>query len=135
MTQQPDVDAVASEPRLDTIHIRGLELLLFCGVLPEEQQRRQPFLFDVALHLDLSQAGASDDLHHTADYGALIDTLQTTLSQERFQLLERLATRTTELVFDTTEVSEVTVEVQKLRPPVPAHAESTGVELHRVRPR
>ena len=117
----------------DRIEIRGLELLVYCGVLPEEQARRQPFLFDLDLSLDLAAAAASDDLADTADYGSLIDLLADALAVERFQLLERLAGRVAELVFDNTRVDAVTVTVRKLRPPVAAHVDTTGVRIHRSR--
>ena len=113
----------------DRIEIRGLELLLYCGVLPEEQARCQPFLFDV----DLSAAGASDDLEQTVNYGALIDQLNPVLPGERFQLLERLALRMAELVLEYPLVDEVTVTLAKLRPPVAAHVDTTGVSIHRRR--
>jgi dihydroneopterin aldolase len=117
----------------DRIEVRGLELLAYCGVLPEEQARRQPFLVDLDLHLDLRAAGASDDLADTADYGRLIDTLAEALTADRFQLLERMAGRVAELVFASTAVDEVTVTVRKLRPPVAAHVDTTGVSIHRRR--
>lgn len=118
----------------DRIEVRGLELLVVCGVLPEEQARPQPFLFDLDLHLDLRAAAASDDLADTADYGNLIDVLADSLATERFLLLERLAGRVAELVFDHTQAGEVTVAVRKLRPPVAAHVDTTGVRIHRLRP-
>lgn len=118
----------------DRIEIRGLELLVFCGVLPEEQQRPQPFRLDLDMYLDLSMAGSSDDLAHTADYGHITEVLASELATERFQLLERLATRVTELVFETSGVAAVSVAVSKIRPPVAAHVDTTGVRIHRSRP-
>lgn len=109
-------------------------MLVICGVLPEEQARRQPFIVDLDLHLDLRAAGASDDLDDTANYGALIDVLVERLADERFMLLERFAARVVELVFTNTDADEVTVAVRKLRPPVAAHVDTTGVRIHRVRP-
>lgn len=117
----------------DRIEVRGLELLLYCGVLEEEQARRQPFLVEFDLYLDLATAGTSDDLADTANYGHVIDLLTETLHGERFQLLERLSTRITELVFDSTDATAITVTVRKLRPPVAAHVDSTGVRIHRER--
>lgn len=117
----------------DRIEIRDLEMLLYCGVLDEEQARRQPFRFDLDLYLDLSAAGASDDLADTANYGHVIDNLVEVLAGERFQLLERLATRVTELVFAGTDASSVTATVRKLRPPVAANVDTTGVRIHRER--
>jgi len=121
-------------PPADRIEIRGLELLLYCGVLEEEQSRRQPFLFDIDLYLDLGPAGSSDDLADTVNYGELIDSLAGTLGLERFQLLERLAERVAELAFERPTVRAIDVRVKKLRPPVAAHVDTTGVCIHRVNP-
>ena len=126
-------DPVTGVPA-DRIEVRGLELLVYCGVLPEEQARKQPFLFDLDLYMDLSVAGASDDLDDTANYGAIIDLLAERLDGERFALLERMSARVAELIFDHAAVSAVTVAVQKLRPPVAAHVDTTGVRIHRTRP-
>ncbi len=117
----------------DRIEVRGLELLAYCGVLDEEQARQQPFLIDLDLFLDLSAAAASDDLVDTADYGAAIDVLTAALAAERFQLLERMAGRIVALVFEHTEASAVTVVLRKIRPPVAAHVDTTGVRIHRTR--
>ena len=117
----------------DRIEVRGLELLLYCGVLDEEQARRQPFLIDVDLYFDMANAGQSDDLVDTVDYGALIDTLAERLTSERFQLLERLASRIADLTLENPLVDAATVRVKKLRPPVAAHVDTTGVRVHRSR--
>lgn len=126
---------MAPDNQADRVEIRGLEMLLFCGVLEEEQARRQPFSFDLDLYLDLSEAGSTDDLDNTANYGALIEVLTATLANERFRLLERLASRSAEIALDDPIVESVTVNVKKLRPPVAAHLASTGVQIHRSRPK
>ena len=123
-----------SEQIRDRVEVRGLELLVFCGVLPEEQARRQPFLFDLDLYLDLTRASETDDLDDTANYGHIIDVLAGKLAEDRFQLLERMAARVAELIFESADVDEVTVTARKLRPPVAAHVDTTGVRVHRVRP-
>ena len=134
MSTDPGVVGPGLDRGLDRIEVRGLELLVYCGVLPEEQARRQPFLFDLDLHLDLSKAAATDDLADTADYGNLIDVLADALAVERFLLLERLAGRVAELIFASTGAEQATVAVRKLRPPVAAHVDTTGVRIHRSRP-
>lgn len=122
------------DPLADRIEVRGLELLLFCGVLPEEQERRQPFRLDLDLYLDLAPAGRSDALGDTVDYGAVADRLATVLAGERCQLLEHLAQRAADLVLEAPLVEAVTVRATKLRPPVPNHVATTGVSIHRRRP-
>lgn len=123
-----------TEGPADRIEVRGLELLVYCGVLPEEQARKQPFLFDLDLYLDLSKAGATDDLSLTADYGLIIDVLRSKLDEERFQLLERMSARVAELIFEHSEVQAATITARKMRPPVAAHVDTTGVRIHRTRP-
>jgi FolB domain-containing protein len=117
----------------DLIQIRGFELLLFCGVLPEEQQRIQPFRFDIDLEVDMAASSVSDELDDTVSYAEVMDNLADALGSERFALLERLAGRTAELILDNQLVLAVTVEVAKLRPPVPHAVDTTGVRIHRTR--
>ncbi len=117
----------------DLIQVRSFELLLYCGVLPEETVRRQPFRFDIDIETDLHRPSETDDLADTVNYGQVLDTLAETLQAERFELLERLAGRTAELVLANPLVSAVTVAAHKLRPPVPHHVASTGVKIRRER--
>ncbi len=117
----------------DRIEVRGIEVLVFCGVLDEEQARRQPFLFDLDIYLDLSAAGASDDLTKTVNYGAIVDDMLEMLSNGRFELLEAMSAKVAELVLADPNAEAVTVTARKLRPPVAAHLASTGVRIHRTR--
>lgn len=117
----------------DRVEIRGLQLLAYCGVLPEEQARKQPFRLDLDLYADLSVAGRTDELEDTVDYGAVADRLVEQLSTERHRLVERLAQRVVDLAFEHSAVGAVTVRVRKLRPPIAAAIGTTGVRIHRVR--
>lgn len=117
----------------DRIEIRGLELLVFCGVLPEEQARRQPFRFDIDLEVDLAPAGQSDALDDTVDYGAICAELTELLEAGRFQLLEAMTARMAEAVLAHGLVDAVTINAKKLRPPIPGHVATTGVRIRRTR--
>ena len=118
----------------DRIELRGIELLVFCGVLDEEQTRKQPFEFDIDIYLDLTAAAVDDDLTKTVNYGATIELISSTLDTERFLLLERMATRVGDLVLSDPNAVSVTVTARKVRPPVPSILASTGVRIHRSRP-
>lgn len=120
-------------PVHDVIELRGLRALGFCGALPEEQERRQPFEVDLDVVADLSLAGRTDVLDDTLDYGAIAAVVERVIVEERFVLLERLATRLTEVVLADARVESVTVTVRKLRPPVPQQLETSGVRLTRTR--
>ena len=115
----------------DRVELRGLRVLALCGILAEERVRRQPFEVDVDVYVDLAQAGHSDDLAHTVDYGALCSDIDRIATTEQFGLLERFATRISEVVLQVPGVSAVTVSVRKLRPPVPQQLATSGVRIHR----
>ena len=114
---------------MGTILVTGLEILGTHGVLPEEQTRAQPFGVDLEFEVDLGPAGASDDLADTIDYAAVIAVAARIVETERFQLLERLATRIAEACREDERVTAVTVTVRKLRPPVPASLDHVGVRV------
>ena len=102
------------------------------GVLPEERDRAQPFEVDVYLDVDLHPAATSDDLTDTIDYGALATRIEAIVSGEHHALLERLAERIAEAARSDPRVTAVTVDVRKLRPPVPVDLAWAAVRV--VRP-
>ena len=77
MTDMPD----------DVIELRDLRVSAFCGVLPEEATHRQPFAFDLDVHVDLAAASASDELADTVDYGSLCAIVAGIAAAERFSPL------------------------------------------------
>ena len=118
----------------DRIELRGLRVLGICGALAEERTRPQPLEIDLDVEVDLADAGASDALADTVDYGALARAAVRVASEERFTLLERLASRIAEEVGADRRVTSVTVAVRKLRPPVPVDLDTAGVRISRPAP-
>lgn len=114
---------------MDTIAITGLRELGIHGVLPEEQARPQPFEVDIELSVDLSAAGESDSLDDTVDYSAVAEAVSRVVKSERYQLLERLATRIAEVCRADPRVKGVTVTVRKLHPPVRAMLDHVAVRI------
>ncbi len=112
---------------MGTIVIKGLRELGVHGVLPEEQTRPQPFEVDVELTVDLAAAGESDALDDTVDYSAVAEAVSRVVTSERYQLLERLATRIAEVCRVDERVTGVSVTVRKLHPPVRAMVDHVAV--------
>ena len=111
------------------IIVMGLRERGVHGVLPEEQSRPHPFEVDVELEVDLDVAGQSDDLDDTVDYSAVSEAVSRVVKNERYQLLERLATRIGEVCRTDERVSAVTVTVRKLHPPVRAMLDYVAVRV------
>jgi dihydroneopterin aldolase len=110
------------------IQLRGIRCMCICGALPEEQGRRQPYEFDIDIVADLP-AIESDRLEETIDYGAVLDRVDAVTRDESFQLFERLTQRVAEAILSDERIEQVTVEVRKLRPPVPQDVVSSGMRL------
>lgn len=117
----------------DVIELRGLRAMGRHGCLPEEQERDQPFEVDLDVAMDLSAAGASDDLDDTLDYGAAAEAVAAVVAGEPSALLERVAERIAAVVLADQRVGSVTVAVRKLRPPVPVDLATAGVRITRRR--
>ncbi|HEV2993143.1 MAG TPA: dihydroneopterin aldolase [Acidimicrobiia bacterium] len=116
---------------MDQIVITGLRELGVHGVLAEEQTRPQPFEVDVVLSVDVSRAGESDELEHTVDYSAVAESVSRVVRSERYQLIERLATRIAEVCQVDERVVAVAVTVRKLHPGVRAMVEHVAVCIER----
>jgi len=118
----------------DVIELRGLRLVAVVGVLPEERERAQPLELDLDLSVDLSDAGITDDLADTVDYGAVCATVESVVVSAQPLLLEALAERVAAEVLSLDgRIGAVTVAVRKLRPPVPQDLASSGVRVTRIR--
>ncbi len=114
-----------------SICINGLRVVGRHGLLPEEQARPQPFEVDVTIETDVERAARSDDLADTLDYGTIVAAIVEIVAARHFGLLEAIAGAIADDVCARPGVEAVTVEVRKLRPPVPADLASAGVRLRR----
>jgi dihydroneopterin aldolase len=117
----------------DRIVLRGLRAFGRHGVLAHEQRFGQTFLVDAELELDLAAAGASDALADTIDYGTLSAELVRIVTDERYDLIERLATRLLEVCLADARVRAATVSVHKPHAPVPVTLDDVVVTLRRER--
>jgi dihydroneopterin aldolase len=93
----------------------------------------QTFLIDAELEIDLTASGASDDLRDTVDYGGLAGRLVTVVRDERYELIERLATRLAQECLTDQRVTAVTITVHKPAAPVPVPVADVAVSIRRSR--
>ena len=117
----------------DHIYVNGLRLMALVGVLPHEREGEQPVQVDIDLEVDLAEAGLTDNLVDTANYGAIAEAVSEVVRTSSDVLLERLVARIAErcLQFDHVEVADV--RLTKLRPPISENLDSTAVRIVRSR--
>lgn len=117
----------------DRILLRGLRVMAYCGVLDEEQARRQPFEINADVIADVAAAGQTDDLNDTINYGILGENIAALVETERFALLEYFAQQVADLLLADQKATEVEVEILKLRPPMAQDLAASGVRIVRSR--
>lgn len=118
---------------MDRIEINGLRVMSVIGVLQHEREAAQPLQIDLSLHVDLRDAGRSDELADTAHYGLVAERAAALARESKDLLLERLADRIAEETLTFDRVDAVDVKVTKLRPPIPEDLDSTAVTVFRRR--
>jgi dihydroneopterin aldolase / 2-amino-4-hydroxy-6-hydroxymethyldihydropteridine diphosphokinase len=117
----------------DQIEISGLRAVTIVGALPHEREIPQPLEIDLAFDVDLHDAGRSDELGDTVNYGLVADRVIAVVEESKDQLLERLVARIADEVLAFDRVEAVEVRLTKLRPPIAVDATSTAVRIRRTR--
>ena len=117
----------------DRVELTGIEVFARHGVFDFEQERAQMFLVDVTAHLDLSRAGATDDLADTLDYGLLASEVREVVGGESHKLIERVAARVAETVLAHAEVDRVVDTIHKPDAPVDVALKDVSVTVERLR--
>jgi len=104
----------------DWIILNKLRFDAIVGVLPEEQTRAQPLELEVKVCLNLDEAGASGELHHSVNYAAIAEEVKFLATHGRWRLIESLGTALCRLLLapptsreERAEVARVEVRISK----------------------
>ena len=92
------------------IELAGLELYGYHGVLEEERENGQEFWFD--LELEVGEWGANDRIEDAVDYRLVVEVVRE-VNEQRFELLEALASTVAETVMSRFALARVKVRVRK----------------------
>jgi dihydroneopterin aldolase len=116
------------------IFVNGLVLHAFHGVMPHEAKVGQPFVLDLMLDIDLTEASRTDTLKHTVSYEQLVKTASEAFSARRYRLVEAAAGAVAEAVLDRyPPVRSIRVTVRKPHAPIAAIFDDVGVIITRAR--
>ena len=115
---------------MDKIYLNQMTFYGFHGVFPEEKKLGQRFLVDVVLESDLKEAGQSDDLQHSIDYGLVYQLTKQIVEGRSKNLIEAVAEEVAETLLSQFDpLQACTVKVMK--PDPPSHYQSVAVEIYR----
>ncbi|MCP9455641.1 MAG: dihydroneopterin aldolase [Nitrospira sp.] len=117
----------------NTIIIERLEFRGRCGVTVEERTKPQPLAIDVELQQSAVSLNPADDLRSTIDYAVVARRLVEVGTAGECHLLETLAERLLQMLFDEFPLERAKLWLRKLHPPIDQRTTSVGVTLERTR--
>ncbi|MCD8293890.1 MAG: 2-amino-4-hydroxy-6-hydroxymethyldihydropteridine diphosphokinase [Clostridia bacterium] len=114
---------------MDTVFIQGLKIDACHGVNDEEKIFPQPFVIDMKIGYDMTDAVRSDAIELAVSYSSVCKILTDVVKNNKFNLLEKLATECAYTVMDKLPaVQTITITVKKPKAPVKgAVFEAVGV--------
>ena len=117
---------------MDSILLEGIVVPAALGVSAAERRMRRPVDIDLELGTDLSQAGRSDRLAHTIDYGELYRAVEEIAQARAYRLVEALAEEIARTLLARYPIETCTVAVRK-RSPVAGDLRHAGVRITRAK--
>lgn len=119
---------------MNKINLKGMQFFGYHGVFKFEEEEGQPFIVDLSLHLDLIDAGKSDELQKTISYAEVFESVKYCVEDKRFQLIEALAYDIMSTIFkEYSEVDHIEVEVKKPNAPIDGNFGYASVSLSHSR--
>lgn len=119
--------------RRDRINLLGIGAVGYHGVFDQEKRSGQPFFVDLAMYLDLSAAGATDDVTLTAHYGEVAEEVRDIVIGPSVNLLETLADRIARHLLGRFPLEAVEVTVHKPKAPIEVTFSDVSVTIYRER--
>lgn len=108
------------------ITVEGIRVFAFHGHLPEEKKLGGHFIVNVWIEADTSEVEKTDDLNNTVDYVKIIAIVQEKMAI-RSDMIEVPTKRIVDAILPLNKVRKVTVEVEKVQPPIDASFDKISV--------
>lgn len=117
---------------MDKIYINNLKIFAYHGVFAHENQNGQNFYVNAVLYLNTEQAGITDELAYSVDYGSVCELIQKIMTQRVYKLIETVAqTIATAILCNYKLVKSVEIEIKKPEAPIDMEFNSVSVKIKR----
>ena len=110
------------------ITAEGIRVFGYHGHLPEEAVLGGHFIVNVWVEADTTVVEKTDDLNDTVDYVKIIDIVKEQMAI-RADMIEAPAKRIVDVILSLNKVQKVTVEVEKILPPIDASFDKISVTI------
>ena len=108
------------------ITVKGIRVFAYHGHLPEEAVLGGHFIVNILVEADTTEVEKTDDLNDTLDYVKIIEIVKYQMAI-RADMIEVPAKRIVDAILTLNKVHKVTVEVEKVLPPINATFDKISV--------
>ncbi|QMU62139.1 MAG: dihydroneopterin aldolase [Gammaproteobacteria bacterium] len=98
---------------MDTIFLRDLEINATIGIFEWEKRIKQKVRIDLEMATDITKAAASDAIENTLDYKAISKRIIQFVEDSRYELIETLIEKVSEILLKEFDVSWTRVTISK----------------------
>ena len=116
----------------DIVFVDHYELDASIGVFDWEKTIKQTLVFDLELAFPFDAAAKSDEITDAVSYAEVCETIDDVVGLQHYNLLEYLAERLSERIFECYPVRRLTLVIGK--PSAIKNARNVGVKIFRERP-
>ncbi|MEB2528801.1 dihydroneopterin aldolase [Kocuria rosea] len=131
--QQVPATSTGVPDRRDQINLLGIGAVGYHGILDQEKHSGQPFFVDLVMYMDLSAAGAADDVTLTAHYGEVAEQVCDIVTGPSVNLIETLAEQIARHLLGHFPLEAVEVTVHKPKAPIEVTFSDVSVTIYRQR--
>jgi dihydroneopterin aldolase len=115
---------------MSTITLNGMEFYAYHGCFREEAVVGTRFVVDLEMKVDFSKASQSDDLNDTVNYLEVYQLIKLCM-QKKSKLLEHLSRHILLALMERfPQISEGTIKVAKMNPPLGGQLSSVSVTMN-----
>lgn len=114
---------------MDIVYIRDLKIQTVIGIFAWERAIKQTVSLDIEMATDNRKAADSENIDDALDYGAVAQRILEFVEGSEFQLVETMAERIGEIIFNEFGVPWLRLRLGK--PGAVRHAQDVGVIIER----
>jgi len=115
------------------LRIKNMKFYAYHGVTETEKEVGNRFEVDCELKTAANLTSMSDSLDDTVDYSSVYDLVSRIVTENKFNLVETLANKLADDIFEAYNLSRVRIRVRKIKPPMAGEIDCFEVETERKR--
>jgi len=115
------------------IRLKNLSFYAYHGNSEAEKETGRRYEVDCELVCDIAKAAETDSLAYAVDYTKVYFMIEDIVINNKFNLIETLAARLADSIFESFVIDLLKIKVRKMTPPIPGNIDYCEIETERSR--